>query len=201
MGSDSIDFRLKRLSGRIAYDCRFKSGNPLRDRHDFRCYAVGMKVGIYGVPLPGLEIFHDSSIVWPPAVHKATVLRIAWCMPLHQATLLQEYKIGCCVGGFRDTVELTGTTKHTLLTCLVVPGSRLNSNQLLKQCNCPGNTSTLFRTVVRTRGENAVDEHPVCVTQRNNSGFLAAGEVANSKALRRLWCCAVQAKIRFGWLA
>jgi len=177
MGSDSIDLRLKRVSGRIVYDCRFKSGDPVRDRHDFSCYAVGMKVGIYGVPLPCLQIFHDSSIVWHPAVHEAAVLRIAWCVPLHQAAFLQEYQVGCCVSGFCDTVELTGTTKHTLLTCLVVSGSCLNSNQLLKQCNCPGNTSTLFHTVVCKRGENAVDEYPVCVTQRNNGGFLAVQPV------------------------
>ncbi len=105
--------RFKRLAGQIVYDCRRKSGDPLRDRHDFRRYTVGMRVAIYGVPLPGLQIFHDSSIVWPPAVHEAAVLRISGCVPLHQAALLQEYQVGCCVGGFRDTVELTGVTSTT----------------------------------------------------------------------------------------
>ena len=178
------------LSGRIVYDFRCKSGNPLRDRHNFRWYAVSVKVGIDSVPFPGFQIFHDSSIVRKLAVYEATVLWISWRVPLHQAALLQEYQVGSCVGGFCDTVELTGTTKHTLLACQIVPGPRLDSNNLLELCNCPGNTSTLFCAVVRAWGENAVEELPVCVTQRNDSGFFAL-TILLAKATAVLLACFV----------
>lgn len=75
------------------YDFWYKSGNPLRNGHNFRWYAVGVKVGIDSVPFTGSQVFDDSSVVRKMAMHEAPVLRITWRMPLHQASLLQEYQV------------------------------------------------------------------------------------------------------------
>ena len=72
------------LSGRIVYDFRNKSGNPLRNGYNFRWYAVSVKVGIDSVQFAGLLVFHDSSVVRKLAIYEATVLRIPWRVHVQQ---------------------------------------------------------------------------------------------------------------------